>query len=64
MDKTELELNASLCNFCNSANDPFPPASEWDDEVYRQLKRLSVAYNEWYKWHKSRGNDLFHANGP
>lgn len=59
---TEKELNGALCSFCNSAADPYPPASQWDDEVYRCLSRLSKAYNEWYKWMKSTGRDPFGAS--
>lgn len=59
LDKSEIELNKALCNFCNGAADPYGPASEWNDSVYRSLGKLSMAYNEWYKWLKADARDPF-----
>ena len=62
LHESEKELNAALCNFCNGARDPFPPSSEWDDETWRNLGKLSKAYNDWYVWlKKTRGVDPFNA---
>lgn len=59
LDKTEKALNGALCDFCNSASDPFPPVSQWDDEVRRNFAGLCSAYNDWYTWLKSTGRDPF-----
>jgi hypothetical protein len=59
LSEAEKNLNAALCNFLNSASDPFPPASDWDDEVRRLKKELSKAYNVWYVWLKNNGRDPF-----
>ena len=52
--KEERELHRALCNFCNQAGDPFEPVATWDDFVWKSIRRLSKAYNEWYKF---KGDD-------
>lgn len=49
MTEKEAALDRALCNFCNQAGDPFEPASQWDDLVWRAFGNLRVAYDEWYK---------------
>lgn len=54
---SEHELWAALCNFCNNAGDPFEPASQWDESVWDNLRRLSKAYNEWHIYMKQTKGD-------
>lgn len=63
MNEAEIALDRALCNFCNSARDPWVDnwesaktedelryVSKWDDEVWRNLGELSKAYNSWWVW--------------
>ena len=49
LTEQEKALDRALCNFCNQASDPFPPASQWDEYVRKDLAELCLAYSEWYK---------------
>lgn len=59
LHKTEKDLNAALCNFCNSVGDPFEPVETWSEEVKLYGAELSRAYNEWYKWLRATDRDPF-----
>ena len=43
------ELDASLCNFTNSAGDPWDPVDQWRAEVEEAFKDLCIKYNEAHK---------------
>jgi hypothetical protein len=42
------QLDDALCNFCNSANDPWEPVDQWRKEIWDAFVVLCAAYNAAY----------------
>jgi hypothetical protein len=42
------QLDDALCNFCNSASDPWEPVDRWRKEVWDEFVVLCAAYNSAY----------------
>jgi hypothetical protein len=42
-------MDGALCNYINNCNDPYEPASKWDESTKRDFEKLCEIYNKWHK---------------
>lgn len=42
-------IDGALCNYINDSDDPYEPASRWDDANRNNFERLCDVYSRWHR---------------